>query len=277
MAVSPPTSRPTDHTPASAKRPSALGSPGTRVIRRCSMAPAADLVAAAVTPAARWRGSTTPVTPAHSADRRMAPKLPGSVTPSSSSRNGSRPEASGWSRSSSSCSMRGWARASTPWGASVRATDSNLDRDTSRMVTLASSARSMMSSRIGAGSRSPAIRTSRVRRVPASNSSRTACRPSTWSPPRPFGGPFGWFPIGVLPRWPRPRGPGRPVGPRRGGPDRPPLRPPPSVDRADRPSPRLGPRAPLTRAPRAGSAGPRQSRPHPPPDRWRPGPRLASP
>ena len=51
--------------------------------------------------AERCRGSTTPVTPAHSALRRSAPRLCGSVIPSSTSRNGSRPRLVGWHRSSS--------------------------------------------------------------------------------------------------------------------------------------------------------------------------------
>ena len=40
------------------------------------------------TRAARWRGSTTPVTPAHSALRSSEPRLCGSVTPSQTSRKG---------------------------------------------------------------------------------------------------------------------------------------------------------------------------------------------
>ena len=51
------------------------------------MAPAAALATAGVSPAARWRGSTTPVTPAVSALRITAPRFWGSVTPSSATRN----------------------------------------------------------------------------------------------------------------------------------------------------------------------------------------------
>ena len=65
-----------------------MGSPPTRAMGRYSTAPAAALVTVGVTCTARWRGSTTPVTPAHSAERSSAPRLPGSVTPSTSSRNG---------------------------------------------------------------------------------------------------------------------------------------------------------------------------------------------
>ena len=69
----------------------AVGRPPTSVIGRYSIEPAAALVTVGVTWTARWRGSTTPVTPAHSAERRSAPRLPGSVTPSTTSRNGCTP------------------------------------------------------------------------------------------------------------------------------------------------------------------------------------------
>ena len=54
------------------------------------MAPAAAFATVGVTWTARWRGRTTPVTPAPSAERRSAPRLPGSVTPSTATRNGGR-------------------------------------------------------------------------------------------------------------------------------------------------------------------------------------------
>ncbi len=78
------------------------------------MAPAAALATVGVTWTARCRGRTTPVTPAEIAERSTAPRLPGSVTPSTTSRNGGPsplavartfPDA----RSSMSCSVKGSA------------------------------------------------------------------------------------------------------------------------------------------------------------------------
>ena len=191
----------------------AVGRPPTRAIGRYSTAPAAALVTVGVTCTARWRGSTTPVTPAHSAERSRAPRLPGSVTPSTSSRNGG---PAGWpllaplagrvTRSSSSASGSSAALASTPWGASVRASAMSLARVTSRTGTPTLMASSAMSSSTTASSWSPATQTSRTRRVPASSSSRTAWRPSTCSPPSPRGA-----------FWRRGADP-RPDGPRRRGP-----------------------------------------------------------
>ena len=62
---------------------------------RCSIAPAAVLVTVGDRRAERWRGRTTPVTPAHSALRRSAPRLRGSVMPAATSRNGGPPCRSG--------------------------------------------------------------------------------------------------------------------------------------------------------------------------------------
>ena len=72
-------------------RASAAGSPPTSAIGTCSTAPAAALATVGVTCTARWRGSTTPSTPAPSQQRSIAPRLPGSVTPSTATRNGARP------------------------------------------------------------------------------------------------------------------------------------------------------------------------------------------
>ena len=72
-------------------RASAAGSPATSAIGTCSTAPAAALATVGVTCTARWRGSRTPSTPAPSQLRRIAPRLPGSVTPSTATRNGARP------------------------------------------------------------------------------------------------------------------------------------------------------------------------------------------
>ena len=73
---------------ARAARSSAAGTPPTTAKGRCSMAPAAVLATVGDSRAERWRGSTTPVTPAHSALRSSAPRLRGSVMPAATSRNG---------------------------------------------------------------------------------------------------------------------------------------------------------------------------------------------
>ena len=61
----------------------------TRAIRRCSTAPADAFAAAGVTAAARRSQSTTPVAPAHSAVRQIAPRFCGSCSSSSATMNGS--------------------------------------------------------------------------------------------------------------------------------------------------------------------------------------------
>jgi hypothetical protein len=61
----------------------------SRATRACSLAPALALTAAAVTPTARSFGITTPLAPAPSAARKTAPRLRGSVTPSSTRTSGS--------------------------------------------------------------------------------------------------------------------------------------------------------------------------------------------
>ena len=94
--------------------------------------------------------------------------------PSSSNRNGLSSAEPSESRSANSVGCSGAAVAKTPCDAPVRVIDSNLLRANSLIGTLFSSARSMMSPRIGASSRSPAKTTSRVRRVPANSSSLTA-------------------------------------------------------------------------------------------------------
>ena len=83
------------------------------------MAPAATLATVGERWAARWRGSTTPVTPAHSALRSRAPRLRGSVTPETTRRNGS--PRSPLAQLVDGTGSIGRARARTPWGASVRA------------------------------------------------------------------------------------------------------------------------------------------------------------
>ena len=83
--------RPTVHTPSAESFWRAVGTPATRAMGRYSMAPAATLATVGDRWADRCLGSTTPVTPAHSALRSSAPRLWGSVMPSRTSRNGSRP------------------------------------------------------------------------------------------------------------------------------------------------------------------------------------------
>ena len=83
-------SRPTTQMPALRIDSSAAGSPPTIAIGTCSIAPAAALATVGVTCTARWRGRTTPSTPAPSPKRSSAPRLPGSVTPSTATRNGGR-------------------------------------------------------------------------------------------------------------------------------------------------------------------------------------------
>ena len=85
-------------------------------------------------------------------------------------------------RSSSSASSSGAAFASTPCGASQRASAKNLPRLTWRTGTRSASASSTMSSSTSAGSCSASSHTSRTLRRPANRSSRTAWRPSTCSP-----------------------------------------------------------------------------------------------
>ena len=56
--------------------------------RTCSTAPAEALATIDVTPAEPWRGSTRPSAPAPSQARTIAPRLRGSVTPSSTTTSG---------------------------------------------------------------------------------------------------------------------------------------------------------------------------------------------
>ena len=113
-------SSPTTQIPASRSRASVAGRPATRAIGTCSIAPADALATVGVTWTARWRGTSTPSTPAPSQLRMIAPRLPGSVTPSMATRNGGRP---GRPRISSPSSASGSAAANamTPCGASLRA------------------------------------------------------------------------------------------------------------------------------------------------------------
>ena len=89
---------------------SAPGSPGTSAIGTYSTAPADALATVGVTCTERCRGSRTPVTPAPSQLRMMAPRLPGSVTPSTATRNGGTARR----RPSTNSRLRGRPRGSRP-------------------------------------------------------------------------------------------------------------------------------------------------------------------
>ena len=176
----------------------------------CSMAPAAALAAVGVMWTARWRGRTTPVTPAPSAERRMAPRLPGSVTPSTRTRNGTRfPVSAGPGRPGPP------PAGARPWPAhpgALRCGPRRRGACGSRAAPGCAGPRPGPGSRLGPPRSSPSVAThsSRTLRRPASRSSRTAWRPSTCSPPRPLAaaGRRGGGP-------PAPRG-GRRAGARRG-------------------------------------------------------------
>ena len=129
-------------------------------------------------------------TPAPSQLRMIAPRLPGSVTPSIATRNGGRPGRR-FTRSASSASGSWAANAMTPCGASLRALWSTLPRATWATGTRLAAASATMSATPSSGV--PSAPTSSVdsqisetRRRPAISSSRTAWRPSTCSPPRPL-------------------------------------------------------------------------------------------
>ncbi len=99
-------SSPMTQQPSCFARSRAAGRPPTTAIGRCSMAPAAALATVGVTWTARCRGNTMPVAPAPSAERSSAPRLPGSVTPSTATRNGGGPGPAGGHRSSRSVSSQ---------------------------------------------------------------------------------------------------------------------------------------------------------------------------
>ena len=177
--------------PPPCSRSSAAGSPPTRRSGRCSMAPAAALVTVG-------RDVDGPVAGQHDAgDARRtrpsaaaAPRLPGSVTPSTATRNGG----------------AAVGRASTQvvevgLGQRRGAGDDALGRlGAGRGVELGAAdllhrhpevarpaRRCRRAGRRVAPSSPAATSTSRTWRRPASSSSRTAWRPSTCSPPRPVG------------------------------------------------------------------------------------------
>src|SRR5829696_1117867 len=77
------------HRPASFMASTARRRFVSRATRTCSLAPALALTATAVTPTERSLGITTPLAPAPSATRKIAPRFLGSVTPSSTRTSGS--------------------------------------------------------------------------------------------------------------------------------------------------------------------------------------------
>src|SRR5665648_503643 len=81
--VVPPAANPTTKQPASRSSPRARTRLVTRATGTLAAAPADTFHAAAVTPAARRSGITTPCAPKAPADRSTAPRFRGSVTPSS--------------------------------------------------------------------------------------------------------------------------------------------------------------------------------------------------
>src|SRR5688572_22408636 len=125
-------------------------------------------------------------TPAPSQLRTMAPRLPGSVTPSTATRKGGRPLRLRRRKGVMSASAIGAALASTPCGASLRASASSRLRATYATATRLAAASASMSSTASVPCRSALIHTSCTRRRWASSNSRTAWRPSTCSPPRPL-------------------------------------------------------------------------------------------
>src|SRR5580700_6819686 len=119
-----------------------------------SAAPAATLRAAALSDAARSRGTMTASAPQASAVRRHAPRLCGSCTPSSASSSGLRACSRAPSKSSSVHGGSGSMSAATPWCATspkVRASACASTRSTGRPCCRASSS----SSRTRTSSRAP--------------------------------------------------------------------------------------------------------------------------
>ena len=94
------------------------------------MAPAAALVTVGVTWTARCRGSTTPVTPAHSADAQQGAEVArvGDAVDCDSRNGGRLARAGGRQVVEVGLGQLGWRCAMTPWGASVRACGVELAR-----------------------------------------------------------------------------------------------------------------------------------------------------
>ena len=114
--TSPPPSRPTTNTPAALSPCRVRTRLVTRATGTRAAAPADTFHADAVTPAARRSGTSTPCAPNAPADRRTAPRLRGSVTPSSATISAGRSvSAAASSRSSSSAYAYGGTWMATPW------------------------------------------------------------------------------------------------------------------------------------------------------------------
>ena len=142
------------------------GSPPTTPTGRCSTAPAAALVTAGVTCTARCRGSTTPVDACALGGAQQRAEVAGVGDPVDGDQERRRAPGCRRARSRASASGSGAALASTPCGASVRASAASFARPTSlHRHPRARAASSAMSSRIGARSASAAIQTSWTRRA----------------------------------------------------------------------------------------------------------------
>ena len=180
------------------------------------MAPAATLATVGERWAARWRASTTPVTPAHSALRSRAPRLRGSV-------HARHDQEEGLDRAGHAQVVEG-DRLDRPGQGEdalggVRA-GLGLERGLRHRLhpDLASCRQGLDLVELGEGSSPSANHSRRTGRRPAASSSSTARRPSTWSPPSspaPGAGARRRGPP-VRGRRPRPTVGGR-GGPARGG------------------------------------------------------------
>ena len=149
----------------------------TRETSICSAAPALALSTTAVSPAARRLGMMTPWTPAHSAVRKIAPRLCGSAISSHTTMNGSSPRSAARSRISS---MEAYSRiaacAMMPWCAPVALRESSLRRSHSVTTMPFSRALARMRARV----RSVSPRATKILSIvrPARIASATALRPS---------------------------------------------------------------------------------------------------
>ena len=190
--------RPTTR-PAAASAARAAGMPGTAATGRYSAAPAAAFSAAGVRPAARWRRVTRPVAPADTALRMTAPRLCGSVTPSSTTRNGAVPSGAG----PPGCrgrlrervgpghhALRGVGEGQGVQLGPLHPADGH-PAAPGQLQDLAPATRTDRCPRRPSGGAPGAVR--------ARKSSRTAWRPSTCSPPSRTRRPAGQRPV---PGWP---------------------------------------------------------------------------
>ncbi len=146
-------------------------------------APAETFHAAAVTPAARRSGTTTPCAPNAPAERSTAPRLRGSVTPSSATTNGAAPaRRAAASTASRSAYSYGGTCIATPWWARP----SVILSSSARVTSASGRCRSVVSLRISRTRSSTSIwwaSHTPVQGTPARNASTTGLRPATSSAP----------------------------------------------------------------------------------------------